>query len=86
MTEAEYEKLVEKYGKEATDRMIEKLDNAKGAKGYTYKSDYRAILSWVAKEVVEELEKEKRGGAGGYGFSAGNNAGGFKPSGGFKQQ
>jgi hypothetical protein len=47
MTEAEHGRLVEKYGEDATARLIEKLDNAKGAKGYKYKSDYRAILSWV---------------------------------------
>lgn len=51
LTPAEYEKLVERFGEEAAKACIDKLDNAKGAKGYTYKSDYRAILNWVADEV-----------------------------------
>lgn len=87
MTEAEYEKLVSKYGESNSRRMIEKLDNAKGAKGYTYKSDYRAILNWVADEVIG-----KNGGANGYGRNetpTRNNGpttpAGFKPSGGFKK-
>ena len=47
MTETEYEDLVRNYGYEATERMIGILDNYKGSKGVSYKSDYRAILSWV---------------------------------------
>lgn len=31
-----------------------KFDNYKGSKGKTYKSDYRAILSWVADKVTKE--------------------------------
>ena len=54
MTEAEYKKLVDKHGQAATDKMIEILDNYKGAKGATYKSDYRAILSWVVKRYEED--------------------------------
>lgn len=78
LTDAEYEKLVEKFGREAADRMIETLDNAKGAKGYKYKSDYRAILTWVVDRV---LGKE-----GGNNAKSGNTTpGGFKPSRGFKK-
>lgn len=54
MTEDEYEKLIEKYGMPFTVACIEELDNYKGAKGKTYKSDYRAILSWVADRVNEK--------------------------------
>lgn len=52
MTEANYQKLLEKFnGNDAAVRWcIEKLDNYKGAKGVKYKDDYRAILSWVVKE------------------------------------
>lgn len=59
MTEAEYEKLVTKYGKSMVDKMIEKLDNYKGAHGKKYKSDYRAILNWVADEVMKEQNVPK---------------------------
>jgi hypothetical protein len=54
MTNDEYQKLLATYGKEMTDRLIEVLDNYKGANGKKYKSDYRAILNWVVKRVQEE--------------------------------
>ena len=53
MTEAEYQKLCEKYGKPFADACIETLSNYKGAKGKTYKSDYLAILNWVVDRVNE---------------------------------
>lgn len=54
MTEDEYEKLVERYGQIFTMACVEELDNYKGAKGKTYKNDYRAILSWVVDRVKEK--------------------------------
>lgn len=88
MTEAEHQKLVDKYGEQKTAMFIEKLDNAKGAKGYTYKSDYRAILNWVVEDVEKDLQKG--------GYSRGNeqtfghnqqqsSPSGFTPSGGFRK-
>ncbi len=53
LTLEEYKKLVDRFGKDKTEEMLNVLDNGKGAKGYKYKSDYRAILSWV----VEKVEK-----------------------------
>ena len=87
MTEAEHQKLVDKYGEERTALFIQKLDNAKGARGYTYKSDYRAILNWVVGEVEKELQ-QKGGGVNvrpnaDRGYS--EQPGGFKPSGGFRK-
>ena len=59
MTQDEYEKLVVRLGSGArVQSAIEILDNAKGAKGYKYKSDYRAILNWV----IGELEKREANG------------------------
>lgn len=56
MTEEEFGRLKDRLKSEArAKRCIEILDNAKGAKGYKYKSDYRAILTWV----VGELEKRE---------------------------
>jgi len=60
MTNAEYEKLVSTYGEENTARMIEKLDNYKGATGKKYKSDYRAILNWVADEIIKQKNKDSQ--------------------------
>ena len=54
MKQSEYDTLVEKYGKAATDKCIEVLDNYKGANKKKYDSDYRAILSWVIDKVKEK--------------------------------
>lgn len=60
LKEIEYKKLVEKYGESPTRRLIEKLDNAKGSKGYKYNSDYRAILNWVIDALgIKEIPKAK---------------------------
>lgn len=47
----EYEKLCSDYGERMTNVLIETLDNYKGAHGKRYKSDYRAILTWVVDKV-----------------------------------
>ncbi len=57
MTESEYQKLVAKYGIIQTERMIDILDNYKGSKGKKYRSDYRAILSWVVSRYEEERQR-----------------------------
>jgi len=60
MKESEYQKLIQQYGEENTERMIAVLDNYKGSKGKTYKDDYRAILSWVVEKVVgKEVPKQQ---------------------------
>lgn len=63
MTEASHEKLLQAYGKPFTETCISELDNYKGAKGKTYKDDYRAILSWVVDRCKEKypglLQKSK---------------------------
>ena len=58
MTEEEYQRLVSEHGETAVKRMIEILDNYKGANGKKYKSDYRAILNWVVKRVNEESQNK----------------------------
>jgi hypothetical protein len=70
LTEEEYKKLVDKHSVYWTKKMIEALDNYKGAKGKTYKSDYRAILSWVEEKIktskdysswkTKKIKEEKR--------------------------
>jgi hypothetical protein len=62
MKESEYNKLVEEHGEPLTKKMIEVLDNYKGANGKKYKSDYRAILNWVVGKVKgEKNERNKQG-------------------------
>ena len=63
LTLAEYEKLLADYGQEDTDRLIEILDNYKGASGKRYKSDYRAILNWVVERLKHEKKKPDKTGA-----------------------
>lgn len=61
MTNDEHEKLLATYGAADTARMVEKLDNYKGSTGKRYKSDYRAILSWVADEVLKSKREAQAG-------------------------
>ncbi len=68
MKDAEYQKLIEKHGADATKAMIEKLNVFKGANGKKYKSDYMAILNWVVdwysqgkvKSIKSETYEEKK--------------------------
>ena len=66
MTNAEYERLVSTYGEGDCRRMIQILDNYKGSTGKKYKSDYRAILNWVAAKVVGEKKVISMPNAGAY--------------------
>lgn len=63
MSNVEYETLVNTHGKEFTDQCITRLDNYKGSSGKTYKSDYRAILSWVIDEVKKNQGKVSKSNA-----------------------
>ncbi|OMD08371.1 DUF4373 domain-containing protein [Paenibacillus odorifer] len=68
LTQEEHNKLTETHGEDKVKRMIETLDNYKGASGKKYTSDYRAILNWVVKRVEEDDSKLtliKGGGNGG---------------------
>ena len=58
MTEEEYQKLLTKYGEDATKKCIETLDNYKGSSGKKYKSDYRAILTWVIDKVKPQVRND----------------------------
>ena len=57
LTRDEYAKLCEQFGEDPAKRMVEILDNYKGAKGKRYRSDYRAILTWVVDRYNEEIIK-----------------------------
>jgi hypothetical protein len=54
---SEYEELIAKYGPDKVNEMIELLNNYKEAHGKKYKSDYHAILQWVANEVTGNKKK-----------------------------
>ncbi|MFA5849969.1 MAG: hypothetical protein WC833_08800 [Bacteroidales bacterium] len=53
MTEKEYERLCCDYGQDAPE-LINILNNYKGSKGKTYKSDYLAIKNWVVDRLKEK--------------------------------
>lgn len=54
MTSDEHQKLVAEHGEVNTRLFISILNNYKGSKGKRYKSDYRAILSWVVDRVKSD--------------------------------
>lgn len=58
LTFEEYEKLVKEYGEEMTLDCIRVLDNYKGANDKKYKSDYRAMLTWVVQKVEDDMRRK----------------------------
>src|SRR5574344_2655535 len=59
MTNAEYEKLSAELGESGVKECVDILNNYKGSKGKTYKSDYLAIHSWVIDKYKEKKEKDQ---------------------------
>ena len=57
LTTAEYEKLKEKVGAHHITPLIEHFSNSKGAHGYEYISDYKAILSWGISSYSRSIER-----------------------------
>lgn len=58
MTEKEYQDLVDSYGEQTANQLIDQLSLYKQAKGTTYDNDYAAIIRWVTVRL-HEMEKEK---------------------------
>jgi len=58
LTTSEHDKLVAKYGVDATTAAYAKLSAYKLQSGKSYKSDYGAILHWVIDEVVKKAKGE----------------------------
>lgn len=54
LTQKEYDRLLEKYGQDRTDKMLDKLDSYKGSSGKTYENDSKAITSWVVDEILKK--------------------------------
>lgn len=46
----EHEKLINDYGKDATNEYIQRLDDYLGSKGKKYKSHYHTIRTWIRKD------------------------------------
>jgi hypothetical protein len=67
LSEPEWEKLVAKFGEPVARQLVDTLSSAKLAKGYKYKSDYHAILTWVVekcKAVPVAVRERVRAGPG----------------------
>ena len=58
LKEKEYKGLIEKYGKDKTDRLLNKLSAYKLQFDKKYKSDYGAINSWVIESLKESQPKK----------------------------
>lgn len=57
LTSDEYQKLIDQYGQSHVEKMLDKLAGYKLSKGKTYKSDYGAILQWVAESTPAPLHQ-----------------------------
>jgi hypothetical protein len=57
LTDSEYQKLREEYGKTRLDAMLSELSYYKLSSGKKYKSDYGAIRKWVADKVIKSTPK-----------------------------
>lgn len=53
MSELEYEKLIKEYGEPLIIDKIDDLNNWKGSKGKSTKSDYLTIKAWIKKDKYE---------------------------------
>lgn len=56
LTEDEITKLRSKYGKSATNHLIEELSTYMGASGKKYRSHYATILNWARRKGTEEVK------------------------------
>ena len=55
LTKEEYQKLIDKFGKDITEDKIEELNNSIMSKGYKYKSHYHTILCWDRKNKKGDI-------------------------------
>lgn len=54
MTEIEYGKLVERFGKLLADKYIEKVDLYIQSTGKKYKSHYSTVISWLNRDIEKD--------------------------------
>jgi len=51
----EYDRLLSKFGKSATDQLIYDLNNYIGSKGVSYKSHYHTLLNWAKRNNIKQI-------------------------------
>ena len=61
LSDDEYKKLVDKVGNEKADAVIQNFSELKEMKGYTYKSDYLALLKWGIRAYEEQNSRTGSG-------------------------
>lgn len=59
LTQDEYDKLITRFGQKQTHDLIERLSNYMGSKGKRYKSHYRTILIWAARDAKDSKSAVK---------------------------
>ena len=59
LTDDEYQKLVDEYGDQETDKAIKYLDEYIEMKGTKYKSHYLALRKWVFDAIKEKKQEKK---------------------------
>lgn len=60
LTEVEYQKLIDRFGKEATDSLIEDLDTAIDSKGYKCTNHYKTIIAWAKRAGKSDKKKPRK--------------------------
>lgn len=56
----EYDRLLSKFGKPATDQLIHDLNNYIGSKGVSYKSHYYTLLNWAKRNKINKISLDKK--------------------------
>jgi len=59
LTQDEYQKLVDNFGKTKTKELIQALNDYIGSKGKRYKSHYHTLLVWTRKNGILQIPKSE---------------------------
>ena len=60
MTETNYKKLIQKYGKDRVDKTIVRLDLYKKSTGKVYSNDYATLSLWIDEDIEKEKKLQKK--------------------------
>ena len=60
MTETNYKKLIQKYGKDRVDKTIVRLDLYKKSTGKVYSDDYATLSLWIDEDIEKEKKLQKK--------------------------
>lgn len=60
MTETNYKKIIQKYGKDRVDKTIVRLDLYKKSTGKVYSDDYATLSLWIDEDIEKEKKLQKK--------------------------